>query len=214
MRRSALRLLVALVVVGVVGTGSRAAEAQIPSADGVIYACVVIGSGTTKLVPANQNCHGNEIRVRWNVAGPAGPKGDTGAPGAPGAAGLPGVAGPQGLPGVAGPQGAPGAAASAGAIGGQLASCIPGATLDGYLVHIPGRAFTVITGGDGAFQIDNVPPGDYTVSVAAAAVTSPIEEIEVNDGIVSRECTSSVAVVDTTAPALVVPALVMTEGTP
>ena len=180
------------VTVSSVDGRALAAEAQIPSADGVIYACVRIDhSGDagrlTRLVTANESCRRNEVRVRWNVVGPAGPKGDQGDPGAQGAAGLPGAAGAQGEPGVAGPQGPQGAqgAASAGAIAGQLASCVSGATLDGYLVHITGRAFTVFTGPDGAFQIDNVPPGDYTVSVSAAAVVSPVEEIEVNGGVVT-----------------------------
>ena len=43
----------------------------------------------------------------------------------------------------------------------------------------------MITGADGAFQIDNVPPGDYRVSVSAAAVVPPVEGIEVNGGVVT-----------------------------
>lgn len=193
-------LSVTLVVVGVAASGiasagslAWAAEGQIPSPSGVIYACVRVdrdgdAARLTRLVAANEPCRRNEVRVEWNVAGPAGPQGNNGASGAQGPAGMPGppgASGAPGLPGVAGPQGAPGAAASAGAIGGQLASCIPGATLDSYLVHIPGRAFSVITGADGAFQIDNVPPGDYTVSVSASAVVSPVEAIEVNGGVVT-----------------------------
>ena len=177
------RLSVTLVVAGVAASGivsagslASAGEGQIPSVDGVIEACVPIGGGTTRLVPANQLCHGYEVRVRWNVAGPPGPKGDTGAPGAQGAAGL---------PGVAGPQGAPGAAAPAGAIGGQLASCVPGATLAGYLVHIPGRAFSAFTGVDGAFQLDNVPAGTYDVSVVSGATSVLIPQIAVTDALVT-----------------------------
>jgi hypothetical protein len=165
-----------ITAVGFVAVDAVTAAAQIPSADGVIYACVVSASGTTRLVPANQRCHGNEIRVRWNVVGPTGPKGDSGAPGTPG------EPGETGLTGVQGSQGPPGVPAPAGAIAGQLASCVPGATLDSYLVHIPGRAFSVITGRDGAFQIDNVPAGDHTVSISAAALVVPIEGISLGGG--------------------------------
>jgi hypothetical protein len=67
------------------------------------------------------------------------------------------VQGPQG------PQGPQGSAGASGAILGQL-SC-PGNDYTGFLVHIPGRAFNVYTGPDGAFQIDTVPAGTYTVAV-------------------------------------------------
>jgi hypothetical protein len=194
MNRYPIGLFAALSFVGAFG-GSLGADgnqqpSQIPSASGVIDACVRMdkdgdAARLTRLVGGDEACRKNEVRVRWNVVGATGPAGPAGPVGPGGPAGPVGPAGPQGEPGVAGPQGAPGAGAVAGAIGGQLASCIPGATLDSYLVHVPGRAFSVITGPDGAFQIDNVPPGDYTVSVSAAAVVSPVEEIEVNDNVVT-----------------------------
>jgi hypothetical protein len=40
----------------------------------------------------------------------------------------------------------------------------------GYLVHIPGRAFSVFTGADGSFQIDNVPAGTYALSVESNGI--------------------------------------------
>jgi hypothetical protein len=70
------------------------------------------------------------------------------------------VIGPQG---PQGPQGPPGSGGASGAIIGQLACT--GSDYTGFLVHVPGRAFNVFTGADGAFQIDNVPSGIYTVAV-------------------------------------------------
>jgi hypothetical protein len=184
MCKHGLRSLVAVIGAGVivagnVSGGSRAwaAEGQIPSAAGVIYACVRVdkdgdAARLTRLVAADEACRKNEVRVQWSVTGPQGAQGAQGASGA------------QGLPGVAGPQGAPGSSISAGAISGQLASCVPGATLEGYLVHIPGRAFTAITGADGAFQFDNVPPGGYDVSVKDAAVLVTQVRVEVSDSLV------------------------------
>jgi hypothetical protein len=59
-----------------------------------------------------------------------------------------------------------------GTISGQLTSCAVNANFAGYLVYIPGRAFTVFTGANGAFEIDNLPPSPagYTVSVEAGNV--------------------------------------------
>ena len=217
MARSAFRLLVALASVGVTAILSVSAhsdEAQIPSADGVIYACVRTdrdgdSARLTRLVAADEPCRRNEVRVRWNVAGPAGPKGAKGDPGkqgpagSPGATGQPGAAGapgrqgqtgprgrqgpegPEGPQGPQGPQGSDGASAPKGAIAGQLASCVPGATFAGYLVHIPGRAFSAFTGADGSFQIDNVPAGVYDVAVVSGALSVLIPGIAVADTLVT-----------------------------
>ena len=57
----------------------------------VIEACVNPGNGSLRLVDASVVCHSNEIRVQWNVAGPAGPPGPTGATGPAGPAGADGV---------------------------------------------------------------------------------------------------------------------------
>ena len=82
MSGSSRRLFAALVMVGITvggparGTTALGVAAQIPSADGVIEACVRIDRGgdagrLTRLVAADERCRGNEIRVRWNVVGPA-----------------------------------------------------------------------------------------------------------------------------------------------
>jgi hypothetical protein len=105
--------------------------------------------------------------------GPQGPKGDPGAPGQPGGQG------PQGFQGI---QGIPGPAASAGSVTGQLDACIPAFQYTGFLVHIPGRAFSVFTGANGHFQIDNVPPGTYAISVEFnGAVRATVSGIVVGD---------------------------------
>ncbi len=46
---------------------------------------------------------------------------------------------------------------------------VTGKTPAGLRVYVPGRSFTVILGADGAFQMDNVPAGSYSLSVATAA---------------------------------------------
>jgi hypothetical protein len=106
------------------------------------------------------------------IVGPMGPVGATGPAGATGAQGLAGVAGPQGSPGLqgpAGPTGPPGPAgsqASAGSIKGQLVNaCMPGTDFTDSLVFIPGHSFSVLTGSDGAFQMDTVPAATYNISV-------------------------------------------------
>ena len=112
------------------------------------------------------------------ATGPAGPAGPQGGPGpmgpvgATGAQGLPGVAGPPGSPGLqgpagpTGPTGPAGSQASAGSIKGQLINaCMPGTDFTDSLVFIPGHSFSVLTGADGAFQMDSVPAATYNISV-------------------------------------------------
>jgi hypothetical protein len=161
MNRYAIGLFAALSFVGVFG-GSLGADSQsssqIPSANGVIHACVRMdrdgdAGKLARLVAENEACKRNEQRVTWSVAGPKGE------PGAPGAAGAPGAPGPQG------PQGSAGPSSPAGGIEGRLASCVPGASLARYLVHVPGRQFNAYTGADGAFRFDHVPPGVYDITV-------------------------------------------------
>ena len=50
----------------------------------VIEACVNPGGGNLRLVDATTVCHANEVRIQWNVQGPAGPAGPAGPPGPPG----------------------------------------------------------------------------------------------------------------------------------
>ena len=168
--RVSVRLWLSTIAAGLVAVSPTNLVAQIPSADGVIYACVRMDRDASdgklaRLVAENEPCKRNETRVRWNVMGPKGDQGAQGATGAQGPQGEPG------LPGVQGPQGPPGASPIAGAVTGQLASCHhagnPSAEpfFEGYLVQIPGRAFSVFSAKSGAFQFDNVPPGTYTVMV-------------------------------------------------
>jgi len=106
-----------------------------------------------------------------------GDKGDPGTPGTPGAQGAQGDSGPQGL---VGPQGAKGDPAAVGSVSGQLASCTP-LNFTGMLVYIPGRAFSVFSGPDGQFQIDNLPPGTYEVAVESGNVILAKESVTVVD---------------------------------
>jgi hypothetical protein len=96
------------------------------------------------------------------ATGATGPQGTTGANGAPGTPGSDGATGPQGIPG---PQGPTGPAAPLGGIQGQLSACQGSQNFTGYLVHVPGRAFTVYTGSNGYFQIDNMPVGVYDLRI-------------------------------------------------
>ncbi|HYM23731.1 MAG TPA: hypothetical protein VEU08_10990 [Vicinamibacterales bacterium] len=97
-------------------------HAQIPSKDGVIYACVRVDrdddeAKLTRMVSADEPCKRNEVRVRWNVQGPTGPTGATGVQGLPGAQGPQGTQGPSGPQGIQGPQGPTGANGATGATG-------------------------------------------------------------------------------------------------
>ncbi len=69
---------------------------------GVIEACVNPGGGNIRLVDATTLCHVNEVRVVWNVEGPAGPSGPAGPAGPQGPSGPSGPSGPQGPAGPAG----------------------------------------------------------------------------------------------------------------
>jgi collagen triple helix repeat protein/putative metal-binding protein len=106
--------------------------------------------------------------------GAQGPQGPTGATGGQGPQGLQGDAGPQGTQGsqgIQGPQGPPGPTAT-GAIAGHLINqCAANFDFTGTVVHIPGRAFTVVLGADGFFQLDVVPPGTYLLAVERGGVT-------------------------------------------
>jgi hypothetical protein len=89
------------------------AQAQIPSQDGVFYACIRLDRDRdegklVRLVAESERCDRFEQRVEWNVQGPEGPRGSQGTqglPGVPGQQGATGAAGPQGPQGVPGAQG-------------------------------------------------------------------------------------------------------------
>ncbi len=121
--------------------------------------------------------------------GVAGPKGATGSSGPQGPQGIPGPAGAPGPTGDPGPQGIPGSpgsagqSAPAGAIAGQLQHCAPDTTYGGYLVYIPGRAFTVFTGPDGSFRIDNVPAGTYELAVEFTGISATVADITVTESL-------------------------------
>lgn len=93
---------------------------------GVIQACVQRESARIRLVGPNQSCRREEIRIEWNVVGPAGPAGPAGPQGPEGPIGPQGPAGPQGPQGAVGPQGLPGAPGPAGPGGPAGAAGQPG----------------------------------------------------------------------------------------
>jgi hypothetical protein len=61
--------------------------ASVPPPSAVLEACVNPGNGNMRLVDPTTACHNNEMRVSWNVEGPAGPPGPTGPVGPTGPAG-------------------------------------------------------------------------------------------------------------------------------
>lgn len=145
----------------------------------IVYACVNNSSGTVKIVAPNATCQNNETLRTWNTVGPVGPTG------------------PAGYTGATGPQGPPGPAANLGSISGQLDACSPTFNYTGALIYIPGRAFNVISGPTGTFQIDNVPPGTYDLNVEmASGFTTTVPQVNV--GTESVVLFSSVVAVDIT----------------
>ena len=123
MRLTNLRwLFIITTAAGFVAGSATNAAAQIPSAAGVIHACVRMdrdGSDgkLARLVAETEACKRNETRVHWSVTGPAGPKGSQGDQGAAGAQGTLGPTGAIGPNGPAGPAGATGATGSQGPVG-------------------------------------------------------------------------------------------------
>ena len=98
------------------------AASQIPSPDGVIYACVRLDRDRdegklVRLVAADERCNRNESRIQWNVQGPKGDRGEQGPRGLTGATGPQGARGPQGAQGPAGPAGPAGAIGPVGPAG-------------------------------------------------------------------------------------------------
>jgi hypothetical protein len=119
--------------------------------------------GTYVLVVSCGSSGSASFESTLGAVGPKGDKGDKGDTGARGLQGSDGAQGPPGPTGATGPAGPPGPASPGGGIVGQLAC--PGGDYTGFLVHVPGRAFNVYTGANGAFQIDSVPAGTYTIEV-------------------------------------------------
>jgi hypothetical protein len=100
------------------------------------------GSQQVRIVAANEPCRRTETRLQWNVTGPVGPQG------------------PKGDPGPVGPQGT---GLATGAISGRLVGC--NGPVSGGHVYVQGRSFSAITGSDGTFMLNYVPPGPYTVAI-------------------------------------------------
>ena len=102
-------ILGALLPAAAVLVATPDASAQIPSKNGVIYACARLdrdeGGRLARLVAENERCGRGEIRVQWNVTGPQGPAGPVGPRGPEGFQGANGAQGPQGAKGDQGPQG-------------------------------------------------------------------------------------------------------------
>jgi hypothetical protein len=113
-RNVALRVLAAMVVVGVV---AGVAYAQIPDANGLIHGCYGKSGGALRVVDEGQSCKSGEWSLSWNQKGQTGATGPAGAQGPAGPAGAQGPAGPAGATGPAGPKGDPGAKGDTGATG-------------------------------------------------------------------------------------------------
>ncbi len=100
--RKSLNALGAAVVLCAVADQARA---SIPAPDGTITGCYVKRVGTLRVIdyPSQQCLPNLEVRLTWNIAGPAGEQGAPGPQGAEGPQGLPGLPGPQGPAGASGP---------------------------------------------------------------------------------------------------------------
>jgi hypothetical protein len=147
----------------------------------VYYACVSNGSGTLKMVNADQECGKNDTKISWNQVGPKGdtgsqgPQGEPGVKGETGEKGDTGPQGPQGEPGVKGetgekgdigpqgPQGEPGVKGETGEKGdtgpqgpqGEPSPKIVAGYIAGNGNHLAGQGFTVT----------HTNTGQYTISV-------------------------------------------------
>lgn len=110
------RRVITTTAVGALALGTAGvAVASVPSANGVIHACLS-PPGTVRVIDtdAGQTCRSNETPLDWNQQGLPGPQG---VPGSAGVQGPAGPAGPKGDTGPAGPQGPPGQTGPAGAQG-------------------------------------------------------------------------------------------------
>jgi hypothetical protein len=126
----------------------------------VYYACVSNGSGTLKMVNADQECGKNDTKISWNQVGP---KGDTGSQGPQGESGVKGETGEKGDTGPQGPQGEPGVKGETGEKGdigpqgpqGEPSPKIVAGYIAGNGNHLAGQGFTVT----------HTNTGQYTISV-------------------------------------------------
>ena len=124
------RVVAGAAVLTAVAGGAVAATAAVTDpyadAEGRYQACVATRGGAMRMIAPTAGCKSGEVKVLWNVQGPAGlpgaagpvgpqgPQGPRGEQGLPGERGATGEAGPQGAPGPRGetgpqgPQGQPG----------------------------------------------------------------------------------------------------------
>lgn len=93
--------------------------------------------------------------------GPAGPIGPTGATGPQGLKGDTGAQGSQGVPGPAGPPGGP----NVGIISGVISNCPSYGSSEDIPVYIRGKSFMSITSTGGNFELSNLPPGTYNLTI-------------------------------------------------
>lgn len=111
--------------------------------------------------------------------GPQGPKGDAGPAGPAGPAGLEGAAGPVGPIGPQGPVGPQGPAGADALPNGGLTGSVVSGNVP-VVVYLAGFGFTAIT--SGAYQIDNVPAGTYTLVVSHNGVIKAQVAVVVGTG--------------------------------
>jgi Collagen triple helix repeat (20 copies) len=91
-----------------------ASAAVFAGAQTAIYVCANPATGAMVLSTVGAKCPEKQVKLGWNIIGPAGPAGPKGATGSTGA---PGPAGPAGSQGPAGPTGSQGPAGSQGPTG-------------------------------------------------------------------------------------------------
>jgi len=125
------------------------------------------------------------------AVGPPGPAGGQGAQGAQGPPGPDGLSpeGPRGLQGPTGPPGTDGILLPGGQVTGSVTTCdaqgTPITPPAGALVFALGRAFTVVTGADGRFQMDHLPAGTYSLVASQGTVTTTPVSVVVGTGAVA-----------------------------
>jgi hypothetical protein len=181
----------------------RAPEPQIPSPDGVFYACVRLDRDgdegrLARLVGADESCRPREVRVQWNQSGPQGPQG---VPGARGIQGEPGIQGEQGIQGPAGhdgkdgsqgPQGRPGVSVAMETVAVNTAECMGDGGVKLTLVEADG---TVVGGpefvchgakGEQGAQGEAGPAG--TTGQSSTTYTTPLTNSLVNQASSSAAC--------------------------
>ncbi|MGE0394679.1 MAG: carboxypeptidase-like regulatory domain-containing protein [Vicinamibacterales bacterium] len=67
-------------------------------------------------------------------------------------------------------------------------------TVAGLMVYVPGRAYTVITGANGTFQLDHVPAGSYSLAIdRGGSVVATLSGIAVGTGTINVGSVASCA---------------------